>query len=190
MVKNPPAMWETWVRSLGWKGPLKKGMTTHSSVLAWRIRMDRGAWQAIVQGGHKESDMTEQLSTAQYFGGTQGLCCFRIQNILRTEPNSVSLLPWFDSTSAQREGVPIIGAILGFPGGSDSKESTYNARDAGLIPVSGRSPGEGHGNTLQYSCLGNPMDRGAWWATVSPWAHKESDTTEQLTHVLSHCSPA
>ena len=141
-------------------------------------------------GGHKESDMTEQLSTAQYFGGTRGLCCFRIPNILRTEPNSVSLLPWFDSTGAQGEGVPIIGAILGFPGGSDSKESTYNARDAGLIPVSGRSPGEGHGNTLQYSCLGNPMDRGAWWATVSPWAHKESETTEQLTHVLSHCSPA
>ena len=51
-------------------------------------------------GGCKELDMTEQLSTAQYFGGSQGLCCFRIQNILRTEPNSLSLLPWFDSTSA------------------------------------------------------------------------------------------
>ena len=49
-------------------------------------------------------------------------------------------------------------------------------RDAGLIPGSGRSPGEGNGNPLQYSCLENPMDRGGWWATV----HRvtESDTTE------------
>ena len=46
------------------------------------------------------------------------------------------------------------------------KESAYNATDLGLIPVSGRSPGEGNGNPIQYSCLGNPMDRGAWWATV------------------------
>ena len=44
--------------------------------------------------------------------------------------------------------------------------SAEDAGDLGLIPVSGRSPGEGYGNPLQYSCLGNPMDRGAWWATV------------------------
>ena len=56
--------------------------------------------------------------------------------------------------------------IQGFPGGSDGKESVYNARDTGSIPGSGRSPGEGHGNPLQYSCLENPMDRGAWWAVV------------------------
>ena len=43
MVKNPPAMWETWVRSLGQEDPLEEGMATHSSVLAWRILMDRGA---------------------------------------------------------------------------------------------------------------------------------------------------
>ena len=48
MVKNPPAMWETWVRSLGWEDPLEEGMATHSSILAWRIPMDRGAWQATV----------------------------------------------------------------------------------------------------------------------------------------------
>ena len=45
-------------------------------------------------------------------------------------------------------------------------ESAYNATDLGLIPVSGRSSGEGNGNPILYSCLGNPMDRGAWWATV------------------------
>ena len=49
---------------------------------------------------------------------------------------------------------------MGFPGGSDGKESTCNAGDLGLIPGSERSPAEGNGNPLQYSCLGNPVDRG------------------------------
>ena len=55
---------------------------------------------------------------------------------------------------------------LGFPAGTDGKESAYNVGDLGLIPGSGRSPGEGNDNTLQYSCLENPMDKGAWRATV------------------------
>ena len=55
---------------------------------------------------------------------------------------------------------------LGFPGGSDGKESTCNAGDLGLIPGLGRSPGGGNGNALQYSCLENPMDRGAWRGIV------------------------
>ena len=50
LVKNPPAMWETWVPSLGWEDLLEEGMAAHSSILAWRIPMDRGAWQATVQG--------------------------------------------------------------------------------------------------------------------------------------------
>ena len=54
----------------------------------------------------------------------------------------------------------------GFPGSSAGKESTCNAGDLGLIPGLGRSPGEGNGYPLQYSCLENPMDRGAWQATV------------------------
>ena len=53
-----------------------------------------------------------------------------------------------------------------FPGGSESKESACSAGDLGSIPVSGRSSGEGNGNPLQYSCLENPMDRGAWQAIV------------------------
>ena len=55
---------------------------------------------------------------------------------------------------------------LGFPGDSDGKESACNAGDLGSIPGSGRSPGEGNGYPLQYSCLENPMDRGPWQATV------------------------
>ena len=64
-----------------------------------------------------------------------------------------------------------------FPGGSISKESACNAGDPGSIPGWGRSPGEGNGNPLQYSCLKNPMDRGAWLG-YNPWDHKESDRTE------------
>ena len=67
-----------------------------------------------------------------------------------------------------------------FPGSSDSKESAYNAGDPGSISGSGRSPGEGNGNPLHYSCLENSMDRGVQWATV-PGGHKESDMTEKLT---------
>ena len=55
---------------------------------------------------------------------------------------------------------------MGFPGGSLVKNLPASAGDEGLIPRLGRSPGEGNGNPLQYSCLGNLMDRGAWWATV------------------------
>ena len=50
MVKNLPAMQETWVQSLGWEDPLEKGMATHSSIFAWRIPIDRGAWQVTVPG--------------------------------------------------------------------------------------------------------------------------------------------
>ena len=55
---------------------------------------------------------------------------------------------------------------MGLPGGSDGKESAYNAGEPGLISGSGRSPGGGNGNPLQYPCLENPVDRGAWQATV------------------------
>ena len=64
----------------------------------------------------------------------------------------------------------------GFPGGSVVKNLPANGGDAGLISGCGRSPGEGNGNLLQYSILGNPVDRGAWWATVHG-VTKQSDTT-------------
>ena len=63
-----------------------------------------------------------------------------------------------------------------------------DARDASSIPELGRSPGEGHGNPLQYSCLENAMDRGAWRATYSPWSHKESAQLKQLNTHTTGCS--
>ena len=68
-------------------------------------------------------------------------------------------------------------SFCGFPSESDGKESACNAGDASSIPGSGKSPGEGNSNPFQYSCLGNPMERGAWWATVHGVA-KESDLTQ------------
>ena len=63
---------------------------------------------------------------------------------------------------------------MGFPCGSEGKESTRNAGDVDSIPGLGGSPREGHGNLLQYSCLENPMDRGAWWATVHEVAKSQT----------------
>ena len=68
----------------------------------------------------------------------------------------------------------------GFPGGSDSKESACKAGHLALIPGLGRSPGGGHGNPLQYSCLDSPHGQRSL-AGYSPWGHKQSDTSEQLS---------
>ena len=64
------------------------------------------------------------------------------------------------------ENIDKLFVLMDFPGGSDGKVSAYNAGDLGSIPGLERSPGEGNGNPLQYSCLGNPVDGGVWWATT------------------------
>ena len=79
-----------------------------------------------------------------------------------------------------------------FPSGSDSKASAYNVGDLGSIPGSGRSPGEGNGSPLQYSCLENPMDRGTWWATVHGVAQSQTQLSDftfvyGVRHKIYHC---
>ena len=74
-----------------------------------------------------------------------------------------------------------LALLWGFPGGSEGKASACNAEDLGSIPGSGRSSGKGNGNPLQYSCLENPMDRGAWWTTVHGIA-KSRTRVSDLTH--------
>jgi len=96
--------------------------------------------------------------------------------------NELSDRGWSDCLISQLHALmPGINNVSCFPGGSVSKESTCNAGHLGLIPGLGRSPGGGHGNPLQCSCLENPMDRGTWWATVHrvtkswhSWATKHS----------------
>ena len=119
LVKNPPAMHETWVQFLGWEDHLEKERLLTPVFWPGEFHRLYSPW------GRKESDKTEQLS--------------------------LLLLPW---------------CLMGFPGGSDGKESTCNEGDLGSIPGSVRSPGEGNGNPLQCSCLENPRDGGAWWAAV------------------------
>ena len=70
----------------------------------------------------------------------------------------------------------------GFPGGSDGEESACNAGDLGLIPGSGRSPGEGNGNPLQFSCLDNSRDRGAWQAIVHGVTKSRTRLSDFHTH--------
>ena len=76
---------------------------------------------------------------------------------------------------------------MGFPGGSDGKESACNVGDLGSIPGLGRSPGEGNGNPLQYSCLENSIDRGTWWAAVhgvtKSWTRLSNSHTHTLTRM-------
>ena len=99
----------------------------------------------------------------------------------------VPFLGWEDHWRRDRLPTPV---FLGFPCGSAGKEPTCNAGDLGLIPGLGRSPGEGKGYPLQYSCLENPMDRGTWWATVhgvaeswtqlSVWEHTQGGGSKRI----------
>ena len=100
-----------------------------------------------------------------------------------------SILAWKIPWTEESDGLQSMGLqkiwtqLKDFPGGSDGKASAYSAGDLGLIPGSGRSPGEGNGNPLQYSCLENPMDGGAWLATVHGVA-KSQTRLNDFTHSL------
>ena len=90
---------------------------------------------------------------------------------------------WLPSSKDVKSLLKYLGKIIifvGFPGGSDGKESACNAGDMGSIPGLGRSPGERHGNPLHYPCLENLHGQRSLTG-YSPWGHKESDTTERLS---------
>ena len=80
----------------------------------------------------------------------------------------MNIEPIIQSEVSQKEEdkYHILKHITGFPGGSEGKASGFNAGDMSSISGSGRSPGEGNGNPLQYSCWENPTDKGTWWVTV------------------------
>ena len=110
--------------------------------------MDRGAWPATVHGITKSQ-------TAR-----------RPTHAHTIDLDEAQLYEYASGCKSDGLGFLLQFGFRRFPGGSEVKASARNAGDLGLIPGSGRSPGEGNGNPLQYSCLENPMDRGAWWATV------------------------
>ena len=130
-----------------------------------------GAWASVV-------------STCRLVVTAHGLSCSAACGIFLDQESNPCSLHWQeDSYPLYHWRIPriyFLNTLLYFPGGSDSKASVYNAGELGSIPGSGRFSGEGNGNPLQYSCLENPMDGGAW----CPWGLKKLDTTERL-HFLS-----
>ena len=105
-----------------------------------------------------------------------------------TSWNSLASPPQAHETEDANHSGLVFGVIntrKGFPGSLDGKASAYNAGDSGFIPGSGRSPGQGNGNPLQYSSLENPMDRGAWWATVHGVAKSRTRLSDFSSSLLS-----
>ena len=136
--------------------------------------MGGGAWWAAV---HEVAKSRTRLSDFTF--------TFHFHALEKEITTHSSVLTWRIPGTAEPGGLPSMGShrvghdwsdlaaaalmLRGFPGGLDSKEPTCDAghiRDASSIPGSGRSPGEENSNPLQYSCLENPMDRGAWQATI------------------------
>ena len=123
--------------------------------------------------GEEEATFHAKLSLYQcsaFFNAcTKGLVCYS---------------PWGGKESDMTEWLNWTEEVMGLPGGKDS--AWRNARDPGSVPGWGRSPGEGKGNPLQYSCLGNPRDRGAWWATVHRLTKSRLSTKQrQRSHAES-----
>ena len=133
-------MWETWLQSLGQEDPLEKEMATHSSILAWRI-----PW--MEEPGTLQSTGSQRVGHGWHYfqgSGTQLKTCITVcQN------------EWMSLYVNYKLFTKLWVCWVGFPGGSDGKESTFNAGDLGSILGLERSPGGGHGNPLQYSCLEN-----------------------------------
>ena len=86
-------------------------------------------------------------------------------------------------------GIEWLPLAWDFPSGSVGKNLPASAGDVVLIPGSGRSRRGGNGNPLQYSCLGNPMDRGAWWVIDSSWGFKEADMADMTEQTDTHTVP-
>ena len=114
----------------------------------------------------------------------QSLVCIKQQQLLIWFPWEVVSFPPNPQWNRTPNSVFVQHSLYClFPGGSEDKASACNAGDLGSIPGLGRSPREGNGNPLQYSCLENPMDRGAWWAT----AHTVAKSRTRLSDFTSYC---
>ena len=190
-------MWETWVRSLGREDPLEKEMATHYSIIAWRIPWieELGGLQSM---GRKESDMTERLhfTSLSLF---RGLVAQLVKNLpvkrsqfdssvgkIRWRRNRLPspvfwpgkfhglYSPWGLKESDMTEWLSLLWWLSG-------NESTCDVGDVGLTCELGRSSGERNGNPLQYSCLGNPMGRGALQATVHGVAKSQTQLSNKTT---------
>ena len=192
LVKNPPAMQETCVRSLGWEDPPEKGKATHSSILAWRIPWLYSSW------GCKELDTTERLSLSLVNRDKHPfllprVCCagslWGARGLLQPQLTALSCRSARASRVGQGLSCPGAGGLLVLQPGMElmppelegkfltarpevvlvvqsSPAHEGDVTDEVSIPGSGRSPGEGHGNLFVCPCLEDPVEGGAWWAAV------------------------
>ena len=170
------------VWSLGWEAPLEEEVAIHSSILAWRIPWTEEPDRLQSMGSQKSwtglkwlSNLEADASSSYQLPSTPAPSSFTVlrEKAAQFLPN---LSLWDGEVSTQNFKDIYFSFFwkknfkdiyLGFfPGGSVGKESACSAGDLGSIPGSGRFPGEGNGNQLQYSCLKNPVDRWAWQATV------------------------
>ena len=156
-VKSLTSMWETWIWSLGWDDPLEKGKSTHSSM---SFPCGSDGKESACNAGDLGSIPRLGRSLGEGNGNPLQYSCLE---------NPMDGGAWKTTVHGVSKSQTRLGDFhfhFDFPGGSDDKASVYNAGDPGLIPGWGRSPGKENGNPLQYSCLENLMDGGAWWAAV------------------------
>ena len=166
------------VQSLGWENPLEEEMITHSRILAWRTpgTEEPGGLQSIESQRvkHNCSNLAHMHTPSSEIVTLYYSKFYSFLKLPSSCRHHVILLQWRSLNEDKKcvyitlTPVRINGKFLPFSlwhfGGSDNKESAWNAGDPGSIPGLGRSPGEGNGNPLQYSCLENSMDR-----VYSPW---------------------
>ena len=95
-----------------------------------------------------------------------------------------------EQSHVENKNIKILTSEMGFPGGSDGKDAACDAGNPGSIPGSGKSPGQANGNPLQYSCLENPMDRGAWRATVHRVEKNQTRLKQLGMHAEKEVAPA
>ena len=133
-------------------------------------------WWSNGTGCHDLSFLNVEFSISVFFG------MWDSPNIpLLDDPRPPSLCLWYQKFVVN----DTLRILRTFSGSSDGKESSYNARDLGLIPGSGRYPGEGDGSSLQHSCLENSMDNRSWWATVHGVSNSHT-WLEVLAHTHTH----
>ena len=139
-------------------------MATHSSVLAWRIPGTGEPCGLPSMGSHRvghDWNDSSSSSSSPYNSDCVMICSYYL--ILRVFWDPLKLRLYMPVDLNVVFNNHYLHTIRCFPGGSNSKEFACNAEDTCFIPGSGSYPREGNSNPFQYSCLGNPMDRGAWW---------------------------
>ena len=175
LIKNPPAMWETWVQSLGWEDPLEKGKANYSPVF-W-ARESHGLVHEISKSwtwlsnchfhflsNLKKSNNLENLKLHKWLAWASvepfGQRGSESEEAGKTQASG----PQRDGQKHQAEEQPRASQVALVV--KNPPVNVGDVRDTGSMPGLWRSPREGNGNPLQYSCLENAMERGAWWAIV------------------------